>query len=111
MDVANFFTTPNSEGAREFVIAPNEILTGIQIPLKGLKNATYEVRHRTGLDWPMVTASVAFAFNNGTATVGTHATIEDGQTYPIYGTAETIALIEVRAGSTLAVSIVQHVVI
>ena len=29
------------------------------MPFSGAKNATYEVRHRKGLDWPYVTASVA----------------------------------------------------
>jgi len=65
--VAKFFKTPASDTERETVLAPNEILTGIFIPNKGLKNATYEVRHRHGLDWPYVTASVAFAWNNNQA--------------------------------------------
>src|SRR5690606_26804584 len=45
----------------------NEILTEILIPDRGLRNATYEIRHRHGLDWPYVTASVAFKLENGTA--------------------------------------------
>ncbi len=36
------------------------------MPTKGLRNATYEVRHRHGLDWPYVTASVAFQLKAGT---------------------------------------------
>ena len=42
-------------------------MTYIFIPIKGLRNATYEVRHRHGLDWPYVTASVAFQIKAGTA--------------------------------------------
>jgi xanthine dehydrogenase YagS FAD-binding subunit len=57
---ADFFQTPKNETERETVLKPNEILTGIEIPLKGLKNATYEIRHRRGLDWPYVTATVVF---------------------------------------------------
>ena len=62
--VADFFTTPKSENDREYVLKPNEILTWITIPINGLRNATYEIRPRRGLDWPMVTASVAFKAGN-----------------------------------------------
>ena len=54
-----FFQTPKSENERETALKANEILTEIRVPLSGAKNATYEVRHRKGLDWPYVTASVA----------------------------------------------------
>ena len=60
-----FFQAPKSETERETALKPNEVLTEISIPIKGLKNATYEVRHRHGLDWPYVTATVAFAEKNG----------------------------------------------
>lgn len=62
---ADFFRAPKSEREREYALNPNEILTEISIPMKGLKNATYEIRHRQGLDWPYVTASVAYAEKNG----------------------------------------------
>jgi len=62
---ADFFRTPKGESERETVLKPNEILASIFIPTKGLKNATYEVRHRHGFDWPYVTASVAFAVKAG----------------------------------------------
>ena len=62
-----FFQTPKTESDRETSLKPNEILTSIFIPIKGLRNATYEVRHRHGLDWPYVTASVAFQIKAGTA--------------------------------------------
>jgi len=64
---ADFFQTPKSENDRETVLKPNEILSEISIPLKGLKNATYEVRHRHGLDWPYVSATVAFQLKGGAA--------------------------------------------
>jgi xanthine dehydrogenase YagS FAD-binding subunit len=55
-----FFVTPENETTREIALAPNEILTEVIIPAaKGVKNATYEVRHKEALDWPLVTASVA----------------------------------------------------
>ncbi len=64
---AKFFKTPKTEQERETVLEPTEIIQEIQIPLRGLKNATYEVRHRHGLDWPYVTASVAFSLSGGNA--------------------------------------------
>ncbi len=66
---SEFFATPKSESERETVLKPNEIATAIEVPLSGLKNATYEVRHRRGLDWPYATASVAFQANGGKAQV------------------------------------------
>ena len=64
--VAELFTTPKSDAEREHTIKPNEILTSISIPLSGKKNGIYEVRHRIGLDWPMVAAAVAFKEEGGT---------------------------------------------
>ena len=65
VSAAEFFRTPKSETERETALKPNEILTEIVVPDKGLRNATYEVRHRHGFDWPYVTASVAFALKGG----------------------------------------------
>ena len=67
----NFFQTPKSENERETVLNPNEIITAISVPLSGAENATYEIRHRQGLDWPYVTASVAKT-NAGTKVVLGH---------------------------------------
>jgi xanthine dehydrogenase YagS FAD-binding subunit len=64
---AQFFQTPKSESERETTLKPNEILAEIRVPMRGLKNATYEIRHRHGLDWPYVTATVAFALKAGVA--------------------------------------------
>jgi xanthine dehydrogenase YagS FAD-binding subunit len=74
VQAAQFFQAPASENDRETALQPNEILKDILIPIRGLKNATYEIRHRHGLDWPYVTASVAFEFqgtnlNNASARV------------------------------------------
>ena len=62
-----FFHTPKTDNERETALNPNEIVTEIEIPIRGLKNATYEVRHRHGFDWPYVTATVAFALKGGAA--------------------------------------------
>jgi len=58
--VDKFFVAPQNESSREVALLPNEILTEITVPsARGIKNATYEVRHKDALDWPLVTASVA----------------------------------------------------
>ena len=44
---------------REVDLKPNEIVTAIVIPPGVTKNATYEVRQKEALDWPLATASVA----------------------------------------------------
>ena len=67
IDAAKFFQAPKTENERETALKPNEVLTDIFVPLSGLRNATYEVRHRNGLDWPYVTATVAFQLKNGQA--------------------------------------------
>jgi len=65
VEAAKFFQTPKTEKDRETILEPKQVVTEIVIPVKGLKNATYEVRHRHGLDWPYVTASVAFGGRSG----------------------------------------------
>jgi xanthine dehydrogenase YagS FAD-binding subunit len=57
--VEKFFVTPASESDREIALAPNEILTEIVIPAGAVRNATYEVRQKAMLDWPLAAASVA----------------------------------------------------
>jgi xanthine dehydrogenase YagS FAD-binding subunit len=60
LEVEKFFVAPREESAREIALAPNEIVTEILIPsVPGLRSATYEVRQKDALDWPLATASVA----------------------------------------------------
>ena len=55
-----FFVIPKSESDRETALKPGEIVTEIIVPASaGVKNATYEIREREMLDWPLATASVA----------------------------------------------------
>jgi len=64
--VERFFTTPRNDAGRENALQPNEILTEILIPpAAGVRNATYEVRQKTALDWPLATASVALHMKGG----------------------------------------------
>ncbi|HTP89951.1 MAG TPA: xanthine dehydrogenase family protein subunit M [Bryobacteraceae bacterium] len=64
--VEKFFVTPADEQSREVDLKPDEILTEIVLPdMAGVKNATYEVRQREALDWPLVAASVALQMGGG----------------------------------------------
>lgn len=56
--VKDFFAAPRSNNDRENVLRPTEILTEIVVPAAAGRNATYEVRQRTALDWPLVAAAV-----------------------------------------------------
>ena len=70
--VADFFVTPKTDNERENVLQHNEVLESIIIPAssRGLLNATYEVRHKTALDWPLAAAAVAVKLEGGKATSG-----------------------------------------
>jgi xanthine dehydrogenase YagS FAD-binding subunit len=58
--VEDFFRIPKGETEKELSLSDGEIVTEILVPPPGnLKTATYEVRQRKVLDWPLVAASVA----------------------------------------------------
>jgi len=62
--VEKFFVIPQTESQREHDLGPNEIVTEIVLPpMTGIKAATYEVRQKEAMDWPLALASVAFSFN------------------------------------------------
>ena len=61
-----FFVTPKSDSDREYDLKPNEIVTWVTIPpALGVRSATYEVRQREALDWPLAAASVALTLDAG----------------------------------------------
>jgi len=66
--LAKFFQAPTDENTREHVLAPNEIVTKVTIPMTGLRNANYEVRQKQAYDWPLAQAAVAFRLSGGKAT-------------------------------------------
>jgi xanthine dehydrogenase YagS FAD-binding subunit len=70
VNAADFFVTPKSDGEREIALKPNEIVTHITIPAaaRGFRSATYEVRQKTALDWPLAAASVAVKMTAGKIT-------------------------------------------
>lgn len=66
VDAAKFFVIPKTEQEREVDLKPNEIVTEIHVPAgAGVRNATYEIRERQFMDWPLATASVAMKMTGG----------------------------------------------
>ncbi|MCL5744938.1 MAG: xanthine dehydrogenase family protein subunit M [Acidobacteria bacterium] len=59
LPVEKFFVIPENNSSREIALRPNELLTEIIVPMEPVRNATYEVRQKDGLDWPLAAASVA----------------------------------------------------
>lgn len=67
VELSRFYKTPQSADEREYVIKPDEILTEITVPSAGsAKTATYEIREKEGLDWPLVAAAVALQMDGNT---------------------------------------------
>ncbi len=64
--VADFFVAPRSQDERENVLKPNEILTEIVVPAPAGRNVIYEVRQKTALDWPLVSAAAVLKLEGKT---------------------------------------------
>jgi xanthine dehydrogenase YagS FAD-binding subunit len=67
VEVARMFQAPQDATQREHVLAPNDILTVVEIVPRRGKNASYEVRHKQSYDWPLVQAAVAYSDDGGKA--------------------------------------------
>ena len=61
--VEKLFQAPAGGNERELSLQPNEILTGIIIPGSSSANASYEVRQRNLMDWPLAAAAVSIKMN------------------------------------------------
>lgn len=62
-----FFIAPSSNSQREYDLQPNEFITDIIVPtMAGARSATYEVRQREVMDWPLTTASVVLTLSGNT---------------------------------------------
>jgi xanthine dehydrogenase YagS FAD-binding subunit len=66
VELSKFYTTPKSEDEREYVIKPDEILTEITVPGSSARTATYEIREKEGLDWPLAAAAVVLEMSGNT---------------------------------------------
>ena len=108
--VKSFFVSPKDEAAREIALRPDEILTGIFVPALGIHSATYEVRQKEALDWPLAAASVALTMKGNTVAA---AKVVMGHVAPIpweapaaakalAGQAVTVATAEAAAEAAVA---------
>ena len=88
VEAEKFFVIPKDDLTREIDLKPDEIVTEILVPSTSAKNATYEVRQREALDWPLATASVALQMNGATVT---EARIVLGHVAPVPWVAEDAA--------------------
>lgn len=66
LPLERFFVTPKADGARETALQPNEIITEIVVPASVSRNATYEVRQKQALDYPLAACSVALRMKGTT---------------------------------------------
>ena len=64
--VEKLFRVPRHEGERENTLAPGQLVTHILLPpADGIANATYEVRHGEGPDYPLAAAAAALRIDGG----------------------------------------------
>lgn len=61
----DFFVIPKSEEERENILQANEIVAEVRIPNVPVSNATYEIRQKLQLDFPLVTASAVLDIVDG----------------------------------------------
>lgn len=68
VSAADFFVIPQKPDEREHALKPNEIVTEIVVPAtsRGIRSATYEVRHKEGMDWPFTAAAVGLRMHGDT---------------------------------------------
>jgi len=89
VEAEKFFVIPKDDQTREIDLKPDEIVSETIVPATpGLRNATYEIRQREALDWPLATASVALQMNGGTVK---EARIVLGHVAPVPWVAEDAA--------------------
>jgi xanthine dehydrogenase YagS FAD-binding subunit len=80
MPLEYLFRTPKDERTREHMLEPNQIVAQILLPpAVGHASASYEVRHGSGPDYPLVAAAAALATQGD---VVTDARIVLGQVAP-----------------------------
>ncbi len=66
LPLADFFRIPQNDGEKENILENNELLVAVKIPESVGVNATYEVRQKEALDWPLTTASVNLSIEGKT---------------------------------------------
>ncbi|MEX2301268.1 MAG: xanthine dehydrogenase family protein subunit M [Bryobacterales bacterium] len=66
VEIEKLYRAPAGDSERELDLKPDELVTEILIPASGARSATYEVRERQLLDWPLTTASVVLEMSGNT---------------------------------------------
>src|SRR5262249_36784433 len=66
LPLEKFYLIPKTATEREHDLKPNEIVTEVIVPpLAGAKAATYEVRQKETMDWPLALAAVVLNMKSG----------------------------------------------
>jgi xanthine dehydrogenase YagS FAD-binding subunit len=66
LELARFYRAPKSAEEKEYDLAADELVTDVLVPpAEGRRSATYEVRQKQGLDWPLAAAAVSFGLAGG----------------------------------------------
>lgn len=64
--LGEFYRAPRRAGEKEYDLSPAEIVTDVFVPAaRGRRSATYEVRQKEALDWPLAAAAVSFDVQGG----------------------------------------------
>ncbi len=83
--IDDFFVRPDSDVQREYVLAPGEILVGIQLPAPGpgMRTAYLKLGEKESFDWPIAEAAVRLDFERGEGGIVKSARIVLGAAAPI----------------------------
>ncbi|HVR29194.1 MAG TPA: FAD binding domain-containing protein [Thermoanaerobaculia bacterium] len=68
LPLQELYRVPARDGEREHTLGTAEILTEILVPATAVRCATYEVRQREALDWPLAAAAAALELDGETVT-------------------------------------------
>lgn len=79
MPLEAFFRSPRNDAERELVLEPSQLVTHVRLPKAAMVNASYEVRHGEGPDYPLVACSTALELVGG---IVANAQIVLGQVAP-----------------------------
>lgn len=66
VEVEKLYRAPANDNERELDLKPDELVTEILVPAGAGRSATYEVRERQLLDWPLTAASVVLEMSGNT---------------------------------------------
>lgn len=66
VEIEKLYRAPAGDNERELDLKPDELVTEILLPAAGSRSATYEVRERQLLDWPLTAAAVSLVMSGNT---------------------------------------------